>query len=301
MAELGDTVILEAQQHVDDIGLPEALAGAVDARQRLLRGDRAVEQFRRLGAGVAIAAGRATVAEIGQEHLPAAACRLGKPQQRVELLAFHALALVWCLRFLDEAAAQRDVLVAVEHQRVCGQAVAPGPAGLLIVGLDAARQVDMRNEAHVWLVDAHAEGDGGDHDHRLAALEARLVGLARGLVHAGVIGERVVSLIAQPGGGLLGPALRQAVDDAALALVALQEILELRARIVLFLDGVADVGAVEARDEGVGFGDLEMRQDFRARRLVGRCRQRHARGIGKARHHRVELAIGGAEIVAPLR
>ncbi len=81
----------------------------------------------------------------------------------------------------------------------------------------------------------------------------------------------------------------------------LQEILQLRARIVLFLDGVADVGAVEAGDEGVALGDCEVRQDFRTRRLVGGRRQRHPRRSGKAGHHRVELPIGRAKIVPPLR
>jgi hypothetical protein len=40
--------------------------------------------------------------------------------------------------------------------------VAAGAAGLLVVGLDRLGQVEMRDEAHVGLVDAHAEGDGGD-------------------------------------------------------------------------------------------------------------------------------------------
>ena len=93
-------------------------------------------------------------------------------QQRVELPAFRALARVGRIRFLDEAAAQRDVLGAVEHQRVGRQAVAPGAPGLLIVGLDAGWQVQMGDEAHVRLVDAHAESDGGYHDNRLAMLEA---------------------------------------------------------------------------------------------------------------------------------
>src|SRR5690606_23526326 len=103
VAEAGDAFVLDAEQHIDDIGLPETLAGAVDAGQRLLRGNRAVEQLRRLGAGVAIAARLAAVAEIGQERLPAAPGRLGQPEQRVELLPFHALALFRRLRFLDAA------------------------------------------------------------------------------------------------------------------------------------------------------------------------------------------------------
>jgi hypothetical protein len=53
-----------------------------------------------------------------------------------------------------------DVAEAVGHPRVGGRAVAAGAAGLLVIALDALRQVEVRDEAHVGLVDAHAEGDG---------------------------------------------------------------------------------------------------------------------------------------------
>jgi hypothetical protein len=37
----------------------------------------------------------------------------------------------------------------------------------------------VRDEAHVGLVDAHAEGDRRDHHHAVLAQEAALVGRAR--------------------------------------------------------------------------------------------------------------------------
>ena len=42
VAELGDTPGILAEQHVDHVPRAEALAGAVDAGQRLLRAQRAV-------------------------------------------------------------------------------------------------------------------------------------------------------------------------------------------------------------------------------------------------------------------
>ena len=60
---------------------------------------------------------------------------------------------------VDLPAAQRDVVDAVERQRVGRQPVAAGAADLLVVALDRLRQVGMDDEAHVRLVDAHAEGD----------------------------------------------------------------------------------------------------------------------------------------------
>jgi hypothetical protein len=51
-----------------------------------------------------------------------------------------------------------------------------------------------------------------------------LVGFARRLVHTRVIGKRVIAEALEPGSGLLGFSLRQAVDDAAFALVPRQKI-----------------------------------------------------------------------------
>ena len=47
-----------------------------------------------------------------------------------------------------------------------------------------AGQVEMGDEAHVGLVDAHAEGDGGDERQPLLLQERVLVGVAHGAVHA---------------------------------------------------------------------------------------------------------------------
>src|SRR5690606_34006509 len=140
------------------------------------------------------------------------------------------------------------------------------------------------DETHIRLVDAHPEGDGGHHDHGLTMLEAFLARLARTLVHAGVIGERLVSLAAEPGGDMPGLALRQAINDTALPTALLEERRELRAGIVLFFNGIADVRAIKAADERVLAVDLQMRQDLRPRRLVGSSGKGHARNARKLPH-----------------
>ena len=68
-----------------------------------------------------------------------------------------------------------------------------------------------------------------------------------------------------------------------------------------FGNGVADVRAVEARNEAIGLFKLQFADDFFARAFVGRRGQRDARHVGKARREKAELAIFGAEVVAPLR
>ena len=65
-------------------------------------------------------------------------------------------------------AQQAGIVGGREGYGIGGLAIAPGAPGLLEVLLERAGDVDVYNEAHVGLVDAHAEGVGGDHDAQLA-------------------------------------------------------------------------------------------------------------------------------------
>ena len=57
----------------------------------------------------------------------------------------------------------------------------------------------MDYEADVGLVYAHAEGDGGDDDRRVAAEEA-LLGLAPNVIlQPGVVGQRAEASVGEPG------------------------------------------------------------------------------------------------------
>ena len=116
---------------------------------------------------------------------------------------------------VDHLALLDDVLQAVGEPGGRRQPVAPGAAGLLVVALDRLRQVEVGDEAHVGLVDAHAERDGRDHDQAVLAQEPGLVG-ARGPRRPG---PRGTAAPAMPCAGqelrrLLHRGARQAVDDA---------------------------------------------------------------------------------------
>src|SRR5438270_14070562 len=83
VAELGDAVARLAGQHVDEMADAEALAGAVDRRDRLLRRDRPVPALDRGEAGVAIAAGPVPrLAEVGEQDLAPARSGLAVGEQR---------------------------------------------------------------------------------------------------------------------------------------------------------------------------------------------------------------------------
>src|SRR5699024_6308154 len=89
-----------------------------------------------------------------------------------------------------------------------------GTTGLLVVALDGARQVEVGDEADIGFVDAHAEGDRGDHDDSVLAEEPGLVlrtDLGRqprviGQSGDAAGGERLGELVDSPAG--------EAVDDA---------------------------------------------------------------------------------------
>ena len=88
----------------------------------------------------------------------------------------------------------------IEQHAVRRLAVAAGAAGLLVVGLERAREVVVDDEAQVGLVDAEAEGVGRDHQlgaAGLAAHERVLHARALGRGQPAVIDADVDALVAQ--------------------------------------------------------------------------------------------------------
>ena len=163
------------------------------------------------------------LAEMLEQRLPATGNRLAHGEQRFELPPFDALDLFGRLAFVDHPAALHHVGHAVGHERIRRQPVAARAAGLLVVGLDRAGHIEMRHIAHVGLVDAHAEGDGGDEADRVLLEERILVARPDGGRQSRVIGQRRNAVVGQPFRGFFDLVAGQAIDDAALALVALEE------------------------------------------------------------------------------
>jgi hypothetical protein len=113
MTETAHALVVLAQQHVGEIGDAEALIGAVDARQRLLRRDGAVPGLHRGQAGVAVAAGRGQrLAEVVEHDATAAFGALAQADQGVELVQLDT----------DEALLGRRVLDDAPHRDHVGQA-----------------------------------------------------------------------------------------------------------------------------------------------------------------------------------
>ena len=145
----------------------EAAAHAVDRRRRGLDHARAREvaddRPHLLGVAAEVVDAevvrRARIAEGQRERARGARQALGHARERgvVDLGA------------LDEEDVQPLVARLGEQQRSRRRAVASRAARLLVVGLDRPGHARVRDGSHVGLVDAHAEGVGGDDDLDLAA------------------------------------------------------------------------------------------------------------------------------------
>src|SRR5690606_39251603 len=102
---------------------------------------------------------RRVLAEMAQQDRAAAARRLDERRERVQPFALAGATAFLNLR-LDPPPGAREILRAPEQPGLGRLPVAARAAGLLIISLDRFGQAGMGDEAHVRLVDAHAEGDG---------------------------------------------------------------------------------------------------------------------------------------------
>ena len=304
MASGKDLVRGIAKQDVDDLPLPETRPGmllhAIDRACKLLGGHGDIIHNRRLQAVVAIlASSLRRLAEILKENLPPAACRLAERQHGFEFGDAAALILDRAVRVINETALIDDIPQAIEHPGVRGLAVAPRPARLLVVVLDALGHVHVHHKPHVRLVDAHAKGNGGHHDDPVLGKELLLAGCALLALESGMIGKGAHALLFEILGDLLGAIARIAVHDAALAAVlGANEREQLIPLAALFGDPIPDVWPVKTRHKAAGIlkeplADLFSRVDVRRRR------EGNARHLGPALPEDRELRVFGPEVMPP--
>src|SRR5690606_28958608 len=203
---------------------------------------------------------------------------------------------------IDEVLQHAEAVATGQHQAVRGLAVAPGTADFLAVVLHRLGQIEVHHVADVTLVDAHAEGDGGDDALQLADHETTLDGLAHLMGHAGVIGADGHALPLQTLGDLLGGLLLGDIDDARLPAPRRQPLLQaLQPGATRYrLDQQVEVGPVEAGGDHVRLGDGEFLAhvgDYPGRRRGGQ--QQHLADTELALVVR-QLQVIRAKVVAPL-
>ena len=277
---------------------PPALASAVDSGQQFAGELRPVDRPGRVQAGVARPATlRRVLAEVLEQDGAPAPRRLHQRAQRVQP---RALARDPVPPHLAQSlTSAREVVAPPEQGGGRRIAVAARAAGFLIIALDGLRQRGVGHEAHVRLVDAHAEGDGGAHHHVLAVDERRLVGRAHRRVQPGMVGAgRSASVAGEAGRQFLGGRARGRVDDAG-AGIGKRDFGQLGGQLHAWGDRVGDVRPIEAGEDQPVLRNAKLLQNVGAGGRVGGGGQRHARHV-EAVEQWAQQAIVGAEVVAPL-
>ena len=302
---LDDLVRLLAEQDVDHVTraepLPPLTLEAEHGGQEFLGGHRPVPRLRRHEAGVAVAAGGTVLAEVAKELAAAALDCLAQGQHGVEVGAHAPAMSVAALGGIDQLPLLHDIGKAIGEPGGGGQAVTAGPAGLLVVPLNRLGQVQVGHVAHVRLVDAHAERDGGDHGDTVLAQETRLVRGPGPRVEAGVVRQRLDPVRRQELSRLLDGSPGQAVHDARVSgVLGAQQLQQLPLGLVLGRDAVADVRPVEAGHEAARPIQVQPLRDLGPGRLGGGRGQRDAGHMGPALVQGGEGEIVGPEVVPPL-
>ncbi len=295
-----DALVERAAQHLHHVTDPEVLTHPPDAGERLLGILGAVVALGRIQTDVAVAARLVVVfTEVVEQHLTAAGLRLGKGRHHVELVLLH-LQLLRVFYVVEQAPHPAYVGGVVQQQRLGRGTVTAGPARLLIVGFDVLGDVVVHHEAHVRLVDPHAERHRCHHYLDVILEEGILGLLALGQGQTGVVGRGLAAVAGEALGHLLHPIATGAVDDAAVALLALHVAQQLLRRLELLHQAVADIGPVEAGGMDEGIIELQPVQHVAAGSLVGGGGERHHGHLGEPLLEPAERRVFRPKIVAPL-
>ena len=202
---------------------------------------------------------------------------------------------------LDEGPGGDDVRGGVEQDAVRRFPVAPGAAGLLVVGFQAFWHIVVDHEGDVGFVDAHAEGVGGHHDGAAVILEILLILPTLAVLQPGVIADGFDAVGVQIGADALHRRAGGAVYDAAFPAPLLQQAPQRRGAVGGLQHVEIEVRPVEAGDDAEGIAQRKGAQNVGAHRLCGGGGESgQDRPLGQPDEEIMDFQIAGAEILAPL-
>src|SRR6516165_4677411 len=293
MAESEDALGFGAEQQIHQMPRTETLPGAVNRGKRFLGGDCSVPARDRHAAIVAIAAGRMIgLPEIAEQHLPAATDRFAIAEQGLDLLPLDTALAIGHLAAVEQPEEARHIGHAVRHPSIGHEPVAPGATGLLVVGFEVLRRVQMGDEADIRLVDTHTEGDRRDNHDAFLPEKAILMTLAYRWVEPCMIRKSVTAARLEPGSGILDRPPSKTIDDPRIArMLGRQKFPELIKRVTLSHHAVEEVRPVVAGGEDARFGQMQLSDDVTPGRPVGGRRERQNRYPEKALLEDGELLI----------
>ena len=261
-------------------------------------------------AHAAVAAGRFRLfAEIGQYGRAKTGGRVAIVDHLVEpaqILPPHKSALLVVERgivlpMLDEIARGDHVLRRKEQYALGALAVASGTSGFLIVALEILRHPLVQHIGNVRLVDAHAERVRRDDHVHAVECEVILIFAALLIVQPGVIARRPHARGHQRAAGLLDRLAREAIDNAAAALVR-SNVIDDPTQPILRLEHVEiEIGPIKAGRHGHGIAQLQKPHDVLAHTRRGCGSERAHRRTRVQRAEKIgDLEIAGPKILPPL-
>ena len=157
----------------------------------------------------------------------------------------------------------------------------------------------MDHEAHVRLVDPHAEGNRRDHHHIFAGQKRCLIARPHRRVQPRMIGQhRPTVFPVERCRQLFGQRTRLDVDDAR-PRVGLHDIHDLALHPIARLHRIADIGPVETGHNQPIIRQAELSQDVTARMTIRRGRQGQPGNVRKGIQQRAEQPVIAPEIMAP--
>ena len=298
-----DLLVFRAKKNVNNVSRAEFLVRAFDAGEELLGVECDVgEGSWGGGAVVAVGAGIGGVrfAEVVEKRFAAARpFVLRKTDDRIQMLDRNALFVA--LFLVDEIIDLCDVRITVEQGAIRGQSVASCASDLLIITLDALRQIEVNDEAHIRLVDAHAERDGGDDDLRVVADERLLILFSFDILQPRVIRTCGIFFGGEIRGEFVHLLARETINDARLVFVAIEEFDHLTDRLALANDFDVEILAVETGDEFIRGRKFERVANILPHARRGGGGERETNRLREALAHFDELTILGTKVVPPFR
>ena len=245
-------------------------------------------------------------AEVFEQRGGAAGGGVGVSHHTVELL-HRVLLLPLVLHLMDPVLDPPAVAAAVIKDTSRRQPVPPGPAGLLVITLQVARQVSVYHEPHVRLVDAHPECDRRHHHPGVAIDKVVLILRAVRVLHPRVIRHGRNPCGPQTGGEFIAFFPTSAIDDALVSRVLLQHCKHLFIYFLLRPNYIMKVLALEPAAVDGGVAERELADHVPLHPGRGGGGERHDRRVDETAAERplrvaesAEHPVLGAEVVAPL-
>ena len=238
--------------------------------------------------------------EIMEQHLAPTDGRLRIGGRFLEKLTTNVLlsdrfALHELLEFLQ-------ILVSIESNAHALTAIASSTSRFLIVAFEAFGNVVVNDKANIRLVNAHSKSDGGDNDVDALHEEIVLRLRTRLRIKSGMISGGLYIIGLQDGSQLLHFLSREAIDDAALALVLLDELDDLLVDIGGLLPHfVIEIRTIERTLVLLCVHDAQALLDVGTNLVGGSGCKCDDRSIANLVDSGAYIAILRSEIMSPLR